>query len=164
MHELTHCLMYQLSGTEETWRRKQIPIWFREGMASFTALQAGRWTTLESLARHYEAPEAKDPVGDADALYASESELVYGAAHHAFAFLVRRYGDASVRALLEKMRGGLTFDEAFDASLPVSSTAFVAEFQRYVRLRGFRLGRLRGPAHPASPPNAFEAADAGPLP
>ena len=55
LHELTHSLMYQLASDRLGWSRKQIPLWFREGMASFTADQAYRWVTLEEIARHLES-------------------------------------------------------------------------------------------------------------
>lgn len=142
LHELTHCLMYQQGARREDWMRKQIPLWFREGMASVVAEQGYRWASLEDLARFYEGSDS-DPVLDAERLYRDESEIVYAAAHHAFAFLVRRYGDDRIRATLRKMREGRLFPEAFQEAVGIGPDAFVRDFERFVRFRGFRGGRVR---------------------
>jgi hypothetical protein len=138
LHELAHAVMYQQSADRTHWRRKGIPGWFREGMASFIAQQGFRWPSLEDLARFYERHPSADPVGDPDALYQHEDRFAYGAAHHAFTFLVRRYGVERVRAVLKSMREGRSFDEAFEHTLGLSSGRFIKDFNRYVRLRGFR--------------------------
>jgi hypothetical protein len=142
IHELTHSLMYQLAANRLGWSRKQIPLWFREGMASYTAEQSYRWVTLEELARHLERFPTSDPVRKPSELYREDSNLVYGAAHHAFSFLVRRYGEDAVRALLAEMRSGQDFTEAFESVIGVPSDTYVRDFTRYVRWRGFRGGRL----------------------
>jgi len=146
LHELTHSVMYQQAGTLTTWRRKEIPIWFREGMASFSANQGYRWPTLEDLALYYQGhPGGADPVSAASELYQSESDIVYGAAHHAFGFLVRRYGEDAVRRILAGMSRGQVFPEAFTEAVGISPKAFTTDFQNYVRFRAFRGGRLRRP-------------------
>ncbi len=139
LHELTHCLTYQLAQTARTGRK--LPLWFREGMALVTAGQGYKLASLEDLARHYERGGV-DPLTEPELLYRNENQLVYGAAHHAFAFLLRRYGDDSVKQLLALMSGTLSFDDAFEQSLGLSEDAFIRDFRRYVRLRGFRGGRL----------------------
>ena len=149
LHELTHCLMYQLAATPTGWARKRIPLWFREGMASYTAGQGGRWPSLEELARHLEKRPEDDLLRQADALYQDESDTVYGAAHQAFSFLVKRYGEQKVRELLWAMKRGPAFEPAFEAVVGVSEQAFLDDFTRYVRLRGFRPGRLERSAAPA---------------
>lgn len=152
LHELTHCLMYQLAATPSGWARKRIPLWFREGMASYTAKQGDRWPSLEDLARHLERRPEDDLLRQADALYQDESDTVYGAAHHAFTFLVKRYGEQTVRELLWAMKRGPPFAPAFEAVVGVSEHTFLEDFSRYVRLRGFRPGRLeRTLALPPSP-------------
>src|SRR5262249_42262530 len=106
LHELTHCLMYQRAGTAEDWRKREIPLWFREGMASVTAEQTYRWMALEDLAQFYEAHPEQDPVTDPDSLYQEQNQVVYGAAHHAFAFLLQRYGEGGVHKTLDAMFKG----------------------------------------------------------
>ena len=141
LHELTHSLMYQLASDRLGWSRKQIPLWFREGMASYTADQSYRWVSLEEIARHLERVPGSDPVRKPGDLYREDSNLVYGVAHHAFAFLVRRYGEDSVRGLLSEMKGGKEFPKAFESVIGLPPDAFVRDFTRYVRWRGFRGGR-----------------------
>jgi hypothetical protein len=135
-HELTHCLMYQLAAGESDWSTRGIPLWFREGLASFTAGQGYRRGTLESLATFYDAGRG-DPIAQGEALYQRQSEVVYGAAHLAFTFLVQRYGIEAVRALLARMHAGAGFDAAFAQAVGLSRTAFERDFATYVRLRGF---------------------------
>jgi hypothetical protein len=141
LHELTHAVMYQQASDSTRWRRRHIPLWFREGMASWTAKQGYRWPTLEDLARYVEAHPTRDPVADPDPLYRDQSEIVYAAAHHAFTFLVRRYGQPRIVAVLQRMKDGADFDRAFAVELGVGAAQFTSDFKRYVRLRGFRGGR-----------------------
>ncbi|MGA9526415.1 MAG: hypothetical protein WBV82_33505 [Myxococcaceae bacterium] len=150
LHELTHIVMYQQAANRTHWSRKGIPLWFREGMASFTANQGYRWPSLEDLARFLHRNPDTHPIANPEPLYRGESAIVYGAAHHAFAFLVRRYGEDEVREILRAMREEeLDFRGAFEQTTGVTHDAFVEDFTRYVRLRGFRGGRLR--MHRASP-------------
>jgi len=145
LHEVTHCLMYQRAATVTSWRRKEIPLWFREGMASVTAAQGYRWPSLDDLARAYAERPDCDPLHDPDELYRDEKDLVYGAAHHAFRFLVWRYGDGAVNAALDEMARGSRFGEAFTAAVGLTPEAFVSDFQRYVRWGGYRQARQRTP-------------------
>lgn len=138
VHELTHCLMYQRASDRLGWTRKEIPLWFREGLASYTAEQAYRWMTLEGLARALERLPNEDPLREPEHLYRQRNPLVYGAAHHAVAFLIGRYGEASINALLTTLSQGATFPEAFESVMGISSDRFLDEFRRYLRWRGFR--------------------------
>ena len=158
-HELTHCLMYQLAATRSTWQAEdlQIPIWFREGMASWTARQGPRRMSEAHLA-HWIRKTGEDPVDDAPSLYRTESDAVYGAAHWAFSFLVERYGVASVSHLLRAMRRGEGFDEAFTRSVGIPRQAFQAEFLRYLQWDGWQDRR-----HPA-PQAVLRARPGQPLP
>ena len=138
-HELTHCLLFQRIGGPEDWFQRRIPLWFREGMASYTAKQEYRWWPLERLAQFYAAHPGTDPVTDGESLYRDQSDAVYSAAHHAFAFLVRRYGEEAVKEILNELgAANVGFPEAFQAAVGLPLTAFVDDFERYVRLRGFR--------------------------
>jgi hypothetical protein len=161
LHELTHSLMYQLSADRFGWSRKRIPLWFREGMASYTAEQTYRWGSLEELARYLERHPDADPLRKPEELYRDESNLVYGVAHHAFTFLVRRYGEEAVRGVMSEMKGGADFPEAFEAAIGLTPDAFVRDFTHYVRWRGFRGGRSL--PRPPAPREASEADDAARL-
>lgn len=136
-HELTHCAMYQRVGTPETWAQKTVPLWFREGMATWTAGQAYRWPTLEELS-HFLNTQRVDPISAPEDLYQLESDIVYAAAHHAFTFLVIRYGTAKVQTLLDGMKSGRDFEGAFAQAMGVSAHDFTAEFARFVRWRAYR--------------------------
>ncbi|MBM4379654.1 MAG: hypothetical protein FJ086_10200 [Deltaproteobacteria bacterium] len=144
LHELTHCVMYQASGTSSTWARKGIPLWFREGMASWTARQAGRWMTLESLAASLERLPEADPLGATDALYRTQDGLVYAAAHHAFTYLVRTHGEDKVRAVLVRMGEDVSFSRAFPEVMGMDEAAFIARFRQWLLGRRFR-GEARPP-------------------
>lgn len=161
-HELAHCVMYQQSATEFTWSFLGEPLWFREGLASVTAEQGYRRGTLEDLWRFYGAggavaesgsPDAEaggaagaeaggaagaDPIANPEALYQRRSDIVYDASHHAFRFLLQRYGEARVRSVLALMAQGRDFGDAFFEAIGIGEADFAADFRRYVVLQGWR--------------------------
>ena len=153
-HELTHCAMYQLAGGDMTWMYKEIPRWFSEGLATFTAGQGDRYAGLEDLHRFYTAPRAADapgesavagalarrgdPVVDPDPLYQNQWWIVYGAGHRATEFLVARYGERRVLELLRAMGTGLRFPAAFRRVIGITDAEFAADFRRYVIWGGWR--------------------------
>jgi hypothetical protein len=145
-HELAHCAMWQRAGDAQTWTYKGIPRWFTEGLASVAAGQEARHGDLATLAQFYDGAADRagapggagaDPLSDSEALYLGRAALVYSAAHHAFAFLVARYGDVRVRAVLDGMGAGLGFASAFRAAIGIEPAVFAAEFRRYVAWRGW---------------------------
>lgn len=158
-HELTHCAMYQAAASEWTWPHKGIPLWFREGMASVTAEQGYRRTSNEELWRYYAKsvpgagdgyPSAMaraargyvsqdgDPVTDPEPMYQERSDVVYGAAHRTFEFLISRYGEQRVRNAMALMREGRSFDQAFQEAFGIAEDAFAREFRRYLLWQGWR--------------------------
>ena len=138
LHELTHCVMYQRSATAENWVDKQIPLWFREGMATWTANQAYKFPSLEDLAQFYAKNPDADPITNPDPLYKESNDIVYAAAHHGFSFLVRRYSEQTVLQVMASMREGRTFPEAFEAVTGITDNAYAREFRHFVIWRGFR--------------------------
>ena len=132
-HELTHCMMYQQSADRLSWSGKEFPLWFREGMASYTAGQGYRWPRLEELARFLESHPNQDPLGRPEDLYTTESDMVYSAAHHAFTYLVQQHGEQAVSAILHAMLPGPKFSEAFAQIIGVRPDDFAAQFKRYAR-------------------------------
>ncbi|WP_223634620.1 hypothetical protein [Corallococcus sp. EGB] len=151
LHELTHSLMWQASATVSDWTRKGIPLWFSEGMASYTAGQGYRVPSLEDLSRFLHDHPQADPLARAESLYETENATVYGAAHHAFTFLMERYGEARVRGILAAMRRGQDFTGGFLAAIGLPVDAFLRDFRRYVFLRGFKGGRLTPLPSPPRP-------------
>jgi hypothetical protein len=142
-HELTHCLMFQRSSGPDEWTKKNIPIWFREGMASWTANQGYRRPSLHELATELSRRPPLQVFTEGEALSKTQERFVYGMAHHAFSFLVRRYGEAGVDRILTSMREGRSFASAFYVAIGLEETAFAAEFERYLRWGGYKKGRLR---------------------
>ncbi len=137
-HELTHCVMYQSVASEWSWRRRLIPLWFREGMASVTAGQEQGRVQPEAIGRFYRdqtagegARPAGDPLTDPGPLYRSSSDLVYGTAHRAFHFLLDRYGEERVRRLIANMGDGDGFREAFWKAMGIPVEDFEGDFRRY---------------------------------
>lgn len=158
-HELTHCAMYQLAGDELTWMYKDIPRWFSEGLASVAAEQGYRRGGLQDLCRYYEealpgsgdgvagararvargpAVAIGDPLLDPDPLYQEQSEVVYGAAHHAVVFLLARYGEERVHRIVELMGQGRRFPSAFREAIGIGDAEFASDFRRYVVWQGWR--------------------------
>jgi hypothetical protein len=150
-HELAHCAMYQQAGSEYTWPFKGEPLWFREGLASVTADQGYRRGDLEELWEYYSRGGAEDdaalppgggaggdPIANPEPLYQRHADLVYGAAHHAFRFLLDRHGEARIRRILAGMAAGKGFDDAFRAAVGIGEREFAAEFRRYVMAQGWR--------------------------
>jgi hypothetical protein len=150
-HELTHCALYQSSASPSTWAVREIPLWFREGMASLAAGQGYRWARPEAIWRFYReaagsasadpghpARAAGDPLTDPEPLYRRDSEVVYGTAHWAFRFLLDRYGEHRVRDLVALMSRGRPFAEAFREASGIALADFEADFRRYVVWQGWR--------------------------
>ncbi len=156
-HELTHCAIYQRAGDGVTWPYKEIPRWFGEGLATYTAGQGYRFATVEQLWRFYaralpgaDEPEGAprrprapgavpgDPLVDPDAIYQDHSDIVYGAAYHAAEFLIARYGQARVDAVLANMGQGMRFPAAFREAVGITDAEFAADFRRYVVWQGWR--------------------------
>ena len=145
LHELTHCLLFQRTGTRDTWKDKQIPLWFREGMAIATANQAHLYPSLEDSAQWLQREPTVDPFADGEALSANKSSEVYGVALHAFSFLQSRYGTARLEQLMEAMRQGDDFEGAFEQALGIKVKVFQRDFENYLKLRAFRGSRRSVP-------------------
>lgn len=154
LHELTHCVMYQRAGGPSDWASKEIPIWFREGMATWTANQGYKFPSLEELARFYEKHPGLDPINDPEPLYKDQNHAVYTASHHAFTFFVRRYGKPTVHKILDGMKAGRTFPEAFRLATGITAEAFGRELKLYVVWRGFKGVGTPKPTLPAELPPA----------
>lgn len=120
LHELTHCLMYQRAGSRTQWRRKGIPLWFREGMASYIAHQAYRWKAPDIKPL---SPDAS-PFAEAEEVAGGDVRRAYGLAHYAFQALVNRRGEDGVRALLRAMERGVDFPGAFEEVYGLPPRAF----------------------------------------
>ncbi len=143
-HELTHCTMYQAAADEWSWPYRGIPPWFREGMASVTAGQAWRRTDRRRLSDYFGhllpggGEAARDPLTAPESFYKEESDVVYGASHWAFQFLLDRYGEARIRRILAVMGQDRSFAEAFHEAIGIRADEFEREFRHYLVWRGWR--------------------------
>lgn len=128
VHELTHVAMYQRCCSAKSWRGRDIPFWFREGMASVTARQGRRRWSRERLvlfgrtstgARVLAAPERHlhryQPVG-------------YSLAHWLFRELVLQYKKEGVRRILDGMKQGTSFARSFQKVTGDSPAHFRAKY------------------------------------
>ena len=155
LHELTHCLLFQRSGTRDNWQEKKIPLWFREGMAIANAGQAGLYPSLEDSALWLQRNPSLDAFRDGEALSAEQSADIYGIALHAFTFLEHRYGRPELEALMTTMHDGKDFETAFVEALGLPVARFQRDFENYLRLRAFRgTGRSRPSRLSAPQPGA----------
>jgi hypothetical protein len=151
LHELTHCLMFQRVAPAGDRRTRDVPLWFREGMAVWTAKQSGTLPSLEDLARWLVAEPHRDVFVDGEALARDAFAQVYGLSFHAFEFLVRRHGVGQINALLNAMKSGQSFAEAFASTFAVTPRQFWNDFEHWVKWRGFR-GSGRAVGDDRSPP------------
>jgi hypothetical protein len=112
-HELTHCLLFQRMG--RGWTLRDVPAWFEEGMASFTAEEHHARADASAL-----VPVAGRPF---------DAALAYGTADRAFRYLLARHGDAAVGALLDGLSEGRGFAPAFQRA----TGSPVADFEATLR-------------------------------
>jgi hypothetical protein len=108
-HELTHCLLFQRIGGD--WARRDVPSWFEEGMASFTAGEKHARADASALV-------------PSTAGHAVDAALAYGTADRAFRYLVARHGEEAVRAVLDGLAAGRGFASAFRGATGSTVAAF----------------------------------------
>jgi hypothetical protein len=134
-HELTHCVMYESTGSEQSWRSLGIPVWFREGMASVTAQEYAspddQALALRRL-RDEELESHRVLTLRASDGYRARADLVYDEADSAFRYLLDRFGEEGVHRLLAAVGGGKAFDEAFLETLGISLKSFELDFRSFV--------------------------------
>ncbi len=127
-HELTHCAMFQAAGTARSWTHEEIPLWFREGMASVVAGEEGRrWSARELGETLRESPRL-DPLSAGEAMQREDPAFVYSVAHWAYVLFERRFGEQGVRALLALLREGRDWADAFESVSGESERAFERSF------------------------------------
>jgi hypothetical protein len=138
-HELTHCVMYQaVAGSQLA---QDVPLWFREGMASVTAGDHHPRMGAEILAGMHGGPGSSprvNPLSQAALIYKTHPVLVYGTADRAFRWLVARHGEERVRGILRHVREGEPFPAAFQEAIGIPMDAFEAEFRNQVVLEETR--------------------------
>jgi hypothetical protein len=119
--------MYQSAASERS-RSRDIPLWFREGMASVTAGQEHR--AVASAADRGSRREQGDPLTAPEPLYRSQSRVVYEVAHRAFRLLLDRFGEERIRRVIAGMREGHGFPEAFRDAVGIPVEQFEGDFNQ----------------------------------
>ena len=110
-HEVAHCVLFEAIGPD---RAREVPFWFREGMATVVAGE-----------RH--GPPHADAVSDPVRFLRSDPAPAYATADRAFRDLVRLHGEKGVRSLLAALAGGHRFPEAFEAATGVALAAWESD-------------------------------------
>ncbi len=135
IHEITHVTMYQLCGTSTSWNQKQIPLWFREGMASVTAHQQYRRTQWKQLRQLIRKTRWGQKFLAHPAHYLKEHQpLIYSLGHWMFLVLLERWKDEGIRLMLSQMKDGASYKEAFTQMTRMTPKEFKNYF--YKRLQG----------------------------
>ncbi len=114
VHEMTHILMYQYIGNENTWTKRSVPLWFREGHASYVAKQGYRRSKPDELAAYYcGAGYRGDPFTEPKKLLRESPELVYGAGHQGFTELMKTASKEQIMRVYRRTDETGDFREAF---------------------------------------------------
>ncbi|HET8732801.1 MAG TPA: hypothetical protein VFM45_03400 [Anaeromyxobacteraceae bacterium] len=122
-HELSHCLLFaRLPGD---WTRRDVPPWFEEGMASYTAGERHDRADAAVL-----APRTPGTASIPGAVATADPAVLYGTADRAFRRLVALHGEASVRAILAELAAGRRFPAAFLAATGTPLVAFESALRR----------------------------------
>ena len=148
LHELTHALLFQRSGGATSWAFKNIPLWFREGMAIANAGQQGQYPSLEDTTLWLSKHPDLDAFADGEALSKSQSAEIYGFALHAFEYLEERVGHEQVLAFIDAMHDASDFAAAFEPTLGLALETFQSDFLAFLKKRSFRDARRLIPFAP----------------
>ena len=153
-HELTHVVMYQLCCQQQSWFKRPIPFWFREGMASYTAHQGYR-RYKKLLPEFLRKPIGKKVLQRPSRHLHRHQGMAYSIAHWMFVDFIKKWKLKGARQLLEMMRTGKTFDGAFQKITGMTNKTFKKRFMEYEssRIAGrsiFRKQRLSKSTQPSS--------------
>jgi hypothetical protein len=131
-HELTHVVFYQNACNKLDWSFKEIPLWYREGMASYTAEQGYRRPGPAELGKFIkEHPEIKI-LEEGEKYYNRYKEPVYGIAHRAFEFLIQKFGEEAARRINDNLSHAMPFERAFERATGESLIRFYAKVRELI--------------------------------
>ncbi len=120
-HELTHVVHYQTAGIRASRSTKNDPLWFREGLGSYTAGQGYRRYSRKTLRQKLRTHPSFDPLSPTKKEIKKNQRLVYSAAHHMVTFLIEKHGEEKIGELLRRIAEGSSFEQAFEATYATSS-------------------------------------------
>ena len=130
VHELTHLAMYQRAGNRADWHRKPLPFWFREGLACYVAGLGDNRFSRERLQAFYLSPDYPgDPILEGESLVLSHPREVYAASYYFMQALVERFGRACIGDVLDHIRAGEGFLEAWQNGTGTPFAAVLAEWR-----------------------------------
>jgi hypothetical protein len=139
IHELTHVFMYQTIAQRDSWKQKNIPMWWTEGLASYSAGQSAQRATWADLDKFYspDVPQGVADIGDplleGEKLIGKHKDIVYGVAHRAVEFLIMRAGEGTIVETHRLVGEGLSFAEAFEKASGLRLERFYALVRDYAR-------------------------------
>jgi hypothetical protein len=145
LHELTHSILFQRSGGATSWLIKNIPLWFREGMAVSNARQQAGYPSLEDTALWLSKNPDFDAFSNGDQLSRDHSREVYGFAVHAFEYLEEIVGHEKIEKFIDAIRDAPDFYAAFEPAIGMTLKTFQADFLTFLKRRTFRDARRLAP-------------------
>lgn len=131
-HELTHVVHYQTAGLKTSRSTVNDPLWFREGLASWTAGQGYRRYSRRTLRQKLRSHPSFDPLSPTRREIQKNQKLVYSAAHHLVSFLIEKYGEGKIRELLRHIAEGSSFDQAFGKTYATSTGKMEKRWEQWL--------------------------------
>ena len=129
-HEVTHIALAHATGYRD------LPRWFNEGMSMYLSTE---WSWDDNLATSWAVVLGGDiELSDIERLNRFEGEMVrvaYSESYLAFKYFLDTYGKSSLNILLDRIKAGDSFDDAFIFAIGASHATFEKEFQTYLRGR-----------------------------
>jgi hypothetical protein len=140
-HELAHLALHTRVPT-------RVPLWFAEGYAALAAGEHGR---LNALQLNLAVAVGRVPgLGELDATLrgsTADAGTGYALAASAVAEIARRHPTGELDPMIDRLAGGMPFDEALQRSTGLDASRFAEEWHRAVRRRyNFGLWLLAGGA------------------
>ena len=124
VHELTHVVHYQTAAIPAKVTKWKDPLWFREGLAIWTANQAS-WYPDDAQVKHFlDQYRDFDPLDVTDRYLEERQPLVYATAYSMVAALIGAHGEDAIRRFLAQLARSPSFDAAFQSTFGRSPAAF----------------------------------------
>jgi hypothetical protein len=133
-HEFTHVVHYQTARLKASRSGRNDPLWFREGLASFTARQGYRRYSRTQLLRELHTHPAFDPLSPTADEIQGEQKLVYSAAHSLVSYLIQKYGEERIRKVLHAIADGNSFAKSFEMTYSMTMRQMQEDWERWLGL------------------------------
>jgi hypothetical protein len=124
VHELTHVVHYQTAAIPAKFTKWKDPLWFREGLAIWTAEQASWYPDDAQVRRFLDQHRDFDPLGVPERYLEAQQPMVYATAYSMVAALIREQGEDAIRRFLATLATASSFDAAFETAFGRSPVAF----------------------------------------